>query len=61
MNMADFFGVDSADMFEAKEQAHGYLTGCELATKIHMQVNETFPNASKAFKEAILDALREQI
>lgn len=60
-----FFGCDDYDVFQeaknAKETSEGYLAGTIAATRIHNELQEEFGNRSKAFREGLLNALREQL
>ena len=60
-NMAEFFGCDGSEIFEEKEQAEGYLLGCRNASLVHAVILKEYPNRSKAFREGLLNALREQL
>ena len=62
-NMAEFFGCDASDVFEAKEQAEGYLAGCTMATQMQELVrqNGIESHRGRAYVEGVLMALREQL
>ncbi len=60
-NFAEFFGCDNFDIFERKEQTEGYLAGTLIAKKIHEEIHEQHGERNRAFREAILTALREQL
>lgn len=60
-NLAEFFGVEASDVFEERQKAEGYLMGCNFATRLLEQFHEATVNNSRAYREAALQALREQI
>ena len=61
MNLAEFFGVDASDVFEEQKKAEGYLMGCNFATRLLEQFHEATADQPRAYREAALQALREQI
>lgn len=61
LNFNEFFGTDSREVFDAEEQAEGYLAGSKYATWIQENVNELYGDRSKSYREGILTALREQL
>lgn len=60
-SMAEYFGCDAADVFEERQKAEGYLIGCNFAARLLEQFHEETKNNSRAYREAALQALREQI
>ena len=64
-SMAEYFGCDNYDVFHeaknAKETSEGYLAGTIISARIHNEIREEFQHRSRAFREALLNALREQL
>lgn len=60
-NMAEYFGCDASDVFDAKEQAEGYLAGVAFAKYIHEAIHKDYGERSKIYREAILRGLTENL
>lgn len=60
-NFAEYFGCDPAANNEAADMAEGYLTGTKYADWIRENLVELYGDRSRAYREAVLEALREQL
>lgn len=61
-SMSDFFGVDDFEIFDEQQQAEGYIAGTILARRIHKELlGEEFEGKSRTYREAVLNAIREQV
>lgn len=64
-SMAEYFGCDAYDVFHEAKNAYdtsqGYLAGTIYAQKLQETILEEHSNKSRAFREGILTALREQL
>lgn len=60
-NFAEYFGCDDHDIFNEKEQAEGYIQGTQNAIEVQRLVTKVWGNRSRAFREGLLQALREQL
>ena len=61
-NFAEYFGCDSAEILEEKDRAEGYIAGTKEAISAHkIIINNICKGKSRAFREAYMDALREQL
>jgi hypothetical protein len=60
-SMAEYFGCDASDVFDEKQRAEGYLAGCAFATTLLAAFHEETKDKSRAYREAALLALRENI
>jgi hypothetical protein len=59
--MAEYFGCEASDVFNAKEQAEGYLAGVKAAEMLHNAIQTDHGDRSRAFREALLEGLREAL
>jgi hypothetical protein len=59
--MADFFGCDASEVFNDKEKADGYMEGVNSSTRFMNIIQETYKNRSRAFREGLLEGLREHL
>lgn len=61
VDFSEMFGTTSASEAEDKDLADGYLTGTKAAADVHKLILIEHKNKSRAFREGILAALREQL
>lgn len=60
-NFAEYFGCDPYINADAADEAEGYLAGTKYAEWIQQNILELFGERSRAYREGILSALREQL
>jgi hypothetical protein len=60
-DIAGFFGCDASDIFDEKQRAEGYLAGVDIASKMQEACITEMKGKSRAFREACLRAIAENI
>jgi hypothetical protein len=60
-NLDEMFGTTPRDAFEDAETAEGYQVGQLACVTLHAAIQTDHGHRSKAFREAVLEGLRDNI